>query len=265
MQWLPGKKGERKLTMAVMVVVMLGMLTAVAAFRREQAAQPPVEAEAPGAMLPLSGWRILVDAGHGGYDGGARAHNSGVWEKEINLAVARQVEKALANRGAEVFMTRDGDEDLCTPDRPAHQTMKRQDMENRVARAVDARVDMVLSIHMNQYRDRNQSGPQVFYRQGCDGGRLLAGAMQEALIAYLEPKKHRAALPGDYFILRLEVPSVLIECGFISNAAEEKLLLSPAYQEKLGHAIAEGVESYAVLTSAAQRQESASSSTSAKH
>ena len=93
MQWLPGKKGERKLTMAVMVVVMLGMLTAVAAFRREQAAQPPVEAEAPGAMLPLSGWRILVDAGHGGYDGGARAHNSGVWEKEINLAVARQVER----------------------------------------------------------------------------------------------------------------------------------------------------------------------------
>jgi len=256
MAWLPGKKGERKLTMAVLVVVMLGMLTAVEAFRREVALPPPVEAESPGAMLPLSGWRILVDAGHGGYDGGARARDSGVWEKEINLAVARQVEKALVNRGAEVFMTRDGDEDLCSDDRPAHQTMKRQDMENRVAKAVEAKVDMVLSIHMNEYRDRGQSGPQVFYRQGCDSGRLLAGAMQEALIAHLEPKKHRAALAGDYFILRLDVPSVLIECGFISNAAEEKLLLSPAYQEKLGHAIAEGVESYVEVSS--------SSSTSAK-
>ena len=247
MAWLPGKKGERKLTVAVMVVVVLGMLTAVAAFRRESVQPPPVEAESPGAVLPLGGWRILVDAGHGGYDGGARAHDSGVWEKEINLAVAKQVEKALTTRGAEVFMTRTADQDLCTPDRPAHKTMKRQDMENRVAMAEEARVDIVLSIHMNQYRDRSQSGPQVFYRQGCDSGRLLAGAMQEALVDHLEPKKHRAALAGDYFILRLEVPSVLIECGFISNAAEEKLLLSGAYQERLGEAIAEGMESYAAL------------------
>lgn len=246
MQCLPGQKGERKLTMAVLLIVMLGIFTAAAAFQKY--APAPAEAESPAALPPLSGWRILVDAGHGGYDGGARAHDSGVWEKEINLAVAKQVEKALIRRGAAVFMTRTGDEDLCTSSRPQGKTMKREDMENRVALAVEARVDMVLSIHMNQYRDRSQSGPQVFYRQGCDSGRLLAGAMQEALIARLEPKKHRAALSGDYFILQLDVPSVLIECGFISNAAEEKLLLSKDYQQRLGEAIAEGVESYAALT-----------------
>ncbi|MBE5804097.1 MAG: N-acetylmuramoyl-L-alanine amidase [Clostridiales bacterium] len=252
MRWLPGKKGERKLTMAVLLVVMLGIFTAVAAFERQPRSSPmPLEAEAPGAMLPLNGWRILVDAGHGGYDGGARARDSGVWEKEINLAVARQVEKALVARGAEVFMTRAGDEDLCTDNRPANKTMKREDMENRVAIAVEGKVDMVLSIHMNEYRSRSESGPQVFYRQGSDSGRLLAGAMQEALIIHLQPKKQRAALAGDYFILQLEVPSVLIECGFISNPAEEKLLLSPAYQEKLGQAVAEGVESYAVLAQGA--------------
>lgn len=248
MQCLPGNKGERKLTMAVLLIVMLGIFTAVAAFQKYAPPSPtPVEAESPAAVLPLTGWRIVVDAGHGGYDGGARARDSGLWEKEINLAVAKQVEKALTQRGAAVFMTRTGDEDLCSDSRPSHKTMKREDMENRVALAVEAKADMVLSIHMNEYRDRTQSGPQVFYRQGCDSGRLLAGAMQEALIARLQPKKERAALAGDYFILQLDVPSVLIECGFISNAAEEKLLLSKDYQQRLGEAIAKGVESYAAL------------------
>ena len=247
MQCLPGMKGERKLTMAVILVVILGVCTAAAAFRQSLTHPPaPVEAEAP--SLPLSGWRILVDPGHGGYDGGARARDSGVWEKEINLAVAKQVEKALTARGAAVFMTRTGDEDLCTDSRPAGKTMKREDMENRVALAVEAKADMVLSIHMNEYRSRAESGPQVFYRQGCDSGRLLAGAMQEALIVSLAPKKERVAMAGDYFILQLDVPSVLIECGFISNAAEEKLLLSSDYQEKLGQAVARGVETYAALT-----------------
>lgn len=232
----------RKLTLTVMVVVLLGVCAAVAAFQQET----PVTVEA----LPLSGWRILVDPGHGGYDGGAKARDSGVWEKVINLAVAKQVEKSLIARGAAVFMTRTGDEDLCTDDRPANKTMKREDMENRIALAVEAKADMVLSIHMNEYRQRSQSGPQVFYRQGCDSGRLLAGAMQEALIAALSPKKERSAMAGDYFILQLDVPSVLIECGFISNAAEEKLLLSEDYQVKLGQAIADGVESYAALTTA---------------
>ena len=107
--------------------------------------------------------------------------------------------------------------------------------------------DLVLSIHMNEYRDRRQSGPQVFYRKDNDAGRLLAGCMQEALIDGLSPKQKRTALAGDYFILRLPVPSVLIECGFISNSEEEKLLLSPDYQARLGQAVAQGVISYRTL------------------
>ena len=79
---------------------------------------------------------------------------------------------------------------------------------------------------------------------GSDAGRLLAGTMQEALIAALSPKKERAAMPGDYFILQLDVPSVLVECGFISNGAEEALLLSESYQERLGEAIADGAAEY---------------------
>lgn len=124
---------------------------------------------------------------------------------------------------------------------------KREDMERRVALGEEIGADMVLSIHMNEYRDRSQSGPQVFYRQESDESRLLAGCMQAALISALAPPKERAALAGDYFILRLPVPSVLIECGFISNSAEEKLLLDSAYQARLGEAIAQGVMDYLSL------------------
>lgn len=199
----------------------------------------------------LTGRTILVDPGHGGYDGGARCRDSGVWEKEVNLAVALAVEKSLTQRGATVLMTRRTDTDLCDDTtRPANVTKKRQDMQCRVDMAVQGQADMVLSIHMNEYRVRSESGPQVFYRAGSGAGRLLAGTMQEALITALSPQKERAAMPGDYFILQLDTPSVLVECGFISNPTEEALLLSPAYQEKLGEAIADGAAEYFRLAQA---------------
>lgn len=144
-------------------------------------------------------------------------------------------------------MTRRADEDLVDGGASTAATKKRRDLENRVNLAVDSGADMLLSIHMNEYRSRAESGPQVFYRQGNEGGRLLAGCIQEALIAALQPEKQRAAMAGDYFVLRLEIPSVLIECGFISNAREEKLLRDSAYQERLADAIADGVTEYVRL------------------
>ena len=133
---------------------------------------------------PLKDMVILVDPGHGGYDGGARAQDSGVWEKEINLAVALQVEKALTAR--ELRAARREDIALCD-ETTASGSKKREDMERRVALGEEIGADMVLSIHMNEYRDRSQSGPQVFYRQESDESRLLAGCMQAALISALAP------------------------------------------------------------------------------
>ena len=249
---MKGYRRERVLRTAVVLVLLLGVLAAAEAFRRAGAPEEgrqeiQAEAESTAEPLPLSGWTILVDAGHGGYDGGARARDSGTWEKHINLAVALQVERSLTNRGARVVMTRRSDEDLCEADRLAGLTKKRQDMLNRVALAKDCGADMVLSIHMNEYRSRAESGPQVFYREGAEHGRLLAGCLQESLIGVLQPRRHRDALAGDYFILQLDIPSALVECGFISNAAEEKLLLTEDYQAKLGEAVAQGVMCYASL------------------
>lgn len=200
--------------------------------------QPPDSVIPEPTAVPgnLAGRIILVDPGHGGTDGGARAQDSGIWEKEINLQTAQALRLALENAGAQVIMTRETDSQFSEK--------KRADLTARLELAREGGADMLLSIHMNEYRSRKESGPQVFYRAGQEQSRLLAGALQDALIAMLAPSRKRAAMAGDYFMLSLDIPSVLIECGFLSNAAEEKLLLSTEYQQKIAQAICQGVEEY---------------------
>ena len=194
----------------------------------------------------LAGLTVALDPGHGGYDGGAKAHDSGKWEKEINLQIALVVEKELAARGATVVLTRREDICLCEGDTATKQR-KRADLQARVDMAKAAGADVFLSIHLNEYRSRAESGPQVFYQRGGEDGRLLAGVLQAALIDGLNPPKQRKAMAGDYYVLRSAIPSALVECGFLSNAAEEKLLLTPAYQQKIARSLADGLEEYVTL------------------
>jgi len=190
----------------------------------------------PGA---LAGLTVAVDAGHGGYDGGAIGRVSGVPEKGLNLDVAQRVEELLLDLDADVIMTRTGDYALCDDDPPIRK--KLQDMQRRAELIRLNEADAVLSIHMNEYAGRSESGPQVFYREGCPAGRLLAGAVQGAMIRELKPKRERPALGGDYYILTLGVPSVLVECGFLSNKAEEALLMQETYRQQIAEAIVQGV------------------------
>lgn len=194
----------------------------------------------------LVGVTVFVDAGHGGYDGGSRAKDSGVWEKVFNLSVALKTRDALEKRGAAVLMSREADEDLCDDDLKGI-TKKRQDLKRRLDIAQQGNADLVLSIHMNEYRNRRESGPHVFYRKNHDASRLLAGCMQQALIDALEPVRKRVAQSGDYYMLSLDTPSILIECGFLSNAKEEALLLTDTYQQRVADAIADGVAAYLKL------------------
>lgn len=225
------------LGMAILCGVLLGIL-----FRPGESRAPVKAPEATNVPGALSGRVILVDAGHGGMDGGARARDSGVWEKEINLQVAQAVRRALEEAGARVIMTREAD--------GQYSEKKREDLTARLNLAQAGGADMLLSIHMNEYRARKESGPQVFYRAGQAQSRLLAGALQAALIAGLSPARERVAMAGDYFMLSLDIPSVLVECGFLSNAQEERLLLDPAYQFRIAQAICRGVEEYVGLENA---------------
>lgn len=191
------------------------------------------------------GYVIALDAGHGGYDGGAVGRVSGTAEKGLNLDVTQRLKAILEAQGARVVMTRTDDYALCDEDPPIRK--KLQDMQRRAAIIESGGAQMVLSIHMNEYAGRNQSGPQAFYREGCPAGRLLAGAIQDAMNEKLSPKKTRTALGGDYYILTLGVPSVLVECGFLSNAKEEALLLTEDYRQRVAQAIASGVLAWANL------------------
>lgn len=203
------------------------------------AARPAVPAEAP-ADQALAGRIIALDPGHGGYDGGARAVESGLWEKEITLQMALSIEKALSARGAQVILTRR--EDVCLAEGDtATKARKRQDLQKRRELAEEAGAQVLLSIHMNEYRSRKEQGPQVFYQRGATAGKRLAQALQASVIQTLKPAKERAALAGDYYVLRGRLPSALVECGFISNAQEERRLLDQDYQLQFGEAIAQGL------------------------
>ena len=216
---------------------------AAAVFAAREAAVQQTASPAP--QGPLAGLVIAVDAGHGGYDGGAVGRVSGVPEKGLNLDVAQRLDRLLTGLGAQVVMTRTDDYALCDEHPPIRK--KLQDMQRRAVIITEGGADMVLSIHMNEYAGRGESGPQVFYREDCPAGRLLAGAIQAAMIEQLSPKMERVALSGDYYILTLGVPSALVECGFLSNREEEALLLTEEYRERVAQAICAGVVAWAAL------------------
>ncbi|MEG2702370.1 MAG: N-acetylmuramoyl-L-alanine amidase [Clostridia bacterium] len=205
----------------------------------------PVEAQSKHNSA-LAGFVVAIDPGHGGYDGGARARESGLWEKVLTLRTSLAVEKALLEHGASIVLTRREDICLCAGN-TATLARKRRDLQKRVDIAIAAKADVFLSIHMNEYRNRKECGPQVFYQRGGDAGRLLAGVLQDSLVCVLNPPKKRVAMAGNYYVLRSVLPSALVECGFLSNPAEEKLLLEDAYQQKIGEALAQGLIEYRQL------------------
>ena len=205
------------------------------------------------ALQDLSGLIIALDPGHGGYDGGTRGRDSGVWEKELTLQIAEKLEHELVSRGAKVVLTRREDVALCETG-GATLKRKRADLQARVDIAKEAGATVFLSIHLNDYRSRRECGPQVFYQRGGDDGRLLAGVLQAALIEGLSPRRARVAMAGDYYVLKSAIPSALVECGFLSNAEEERLLRDADYQQRIAESIADGLCEYCALPTVREAQ-----------
>ena len=181
------------------------------------------------------GLTVVVDAGHGGADGGAGG-NAGVPEAGLNLAVAQEVERLFTARGVNVLMTR--------RDENALGETKQQDMANRKVLLADERADIVVSIHMNKFEDSAVRGAMAYYMKGSAEGEALAQSVIDSVCDAIGQKR-RAANPGDYFVIReCAVPAVLVECGFLSNAGDEKRLQDAAHQQALADAICAGVLAY---------------------
>ncbi|MGI6152201.1 MAG: N-acetylmuramoyl-L-alanine amidase [Christensenellaceae bacterium] len=187
--------------------------------------------------IRLEGLTIIVDAGHGGDDIGCIGRFSGRYEKEINLEIAQKLEALLAENGAEVIMTRQ-DDDAIAP-------TKEEDMAERERIILESSADMFISVHQNEFDDEAASGPQVFFVEQGSVGKRLAVAIQEMMNQSLGPETPRMALPVAYQLLKPgSQPSCTVECGFMSNEREERLLQEEEYQQQIAAAITDGVKLY---------------------
>ncbi len=188
------------------------------------------------AAETLPGRTIVLDAGHGGFDPGA-VSKAGVKESDINLSITLMLKAELIERGYCIILTREDDGALGDS--------KQQDMQRRREIIDQSGADYTVSIHLNANPDRSCYGPVVLYHTTSEEGRILAQTLQDTLNDVLDVAKPRTMQTGDYYILKSgEMPAVIVECGFISNAADEALLVSPEYQSRVAKAIACGLDAY---------------------
>lgn len=228
--------GKKKLWTAAIALLVLAAIAAISV--------AAAYAYSPGIRKV-----IVIDAGHGGADGGVTGVNTGVTEAEINLTVARLVETELKALGYETVLTRDdeGEAGVFAENDEAALYNKREEMQRR--RDIISAADplCVISIHCNNFPSPSRRGAQVFYSAGSSGGKALAAIVQSALNKLNTEKTGRtySALGGDYYILNCTAyPSAIVECGFLSNPEDEKLLTDDGYRALLAVTIARAVNEY---------------------
>jgi N-acetylmuramoyl-L-alanine amidase len=185
---------------------------------------------------------IVLDAGHGGSDPGKVGINDAL-EKEINLAIVYKLKTMFENKGYKVVLTRTDDQILADEN---SSNSKVEDLRNRVALITETMPVMTISIHQNSFTDASISGPQVFFFEQSAEGETIAATLQDSLNTILEPENPRVSKSNDdYYILKkTPTPTVIVECGFLSNEAEAERLIDEAYQEKVARAIFQGACSY---------------------
>lgn len=204
---------------------------------------------AAGVQGVLSGEVLLIDAGHGGIDGGAES-GRGVCEKSINLAIAQEVKTLAQQAGWQVVMTRETDEGLYKENGGTIRSKKTQDLKARRDMIQNMRPEAAVSIHLNSFReDPSVKGAQAFYpdsggeEEVLSESRRLAECLQKKVSSAAADDGHRTALgKSDVFLFReVTCPISIIECGFLSNPEEAELLRSSEYQRKIAEAIFEGI------------------------
>lgn len=202
---------------------------------------------ADGVMTkPVLKQTVIIDAGHGGDDGGAIGID-GTVEKDINLDIALKLEKLLKFYGFDVIMTRTEDIMTCDDGLDSLRKRKVSDIHNRFD-VLEKNPDAVfISIHQNKFEDNSQHGTQVFYSGNNDESKLLAESIQNSIVSVLQPDNSRVVKKsgsGIYLLYHAKLPAVLVECGFISNHAEVKKLNDENYRMKIAILIADGLIKY---------------------
>ena len=186
----------------------------------------------------LSSLVIVIDAGHGGYDPGARAGS--VDEADLNLAVAKKLKKILEASKAEVRMIREEDIDLADEDTTSR---KRSDLKKRIEIINQEDVLLFISIHMNTNSHHATHGSEVYYQDNNEYSRQLATLIQNRLKQVTNSKF--PVKSGNYYLLNnSKKPGVIVECGFMTNDTDLNNLLQEKYQEDIAFGIYEGIKEF---------------------
>lgn len=189
--------------------------------------------------------KLIIDPGHGGVDQGASG-NLDTLEAPINLEISLKLMKFLEASGYEVEMTRYDDIGLYDEDSDTIRKKKNADIKNRVNAINNSNADLAVLIHLNAFTEQKYYGAHVFYKEKSDNSKTAAFIIQESLKEILDKENKRVpqAKKNVKIIDNSEIPTVLIECGFLSNEEEEKKLITPEYQEKIAWAIFSGLMNY---------------------
>lgn len=189
---------------------------------------------------------IIIDAGHGGMDGGAVA-SDGTQEQYLNLDIAQKMNEYLTKLGYKTVMTRSDDASIHDADAKTIRQQKVSDIHNRL-KIIESNTDSVfVSIHQNFYTESKYSGTQVFYSANNPYSENLARCIQESVVSSLQPQNTRQIKESGssiYLLHHSTVPSVLVECGFLSNPEETEKLKSEKYRMQMAEAVCKGIINY---------------------
>lgn len=189
---------------------------------------------------------ILIDAGHGGIDGGAVAKD-GALEKDINLSISLLLRDKLNEKGYKVFMTREDDTGLYKEGQKVREK-KREDLANRVKMKKSTDCDIFISIHQNMFSQDKYRGTQVWYASKGEESKNLATIVQNTFKEKVYTENNRVPKPaGNQFRVlhtNFKGASIIVECGFLSNPEEAKLLQTQDYQIKIAEALTESIDKY---------------------
>ena len=192
--------------------------------------------------FPTKNKIIVIDPGHGGIDPGTSS-KSGVAEDKINLQISLKLYKLIEQSGGTPILTRYDDKGLYSEGNAKIKSKKNEDLRKRNEIINSSGAHLFVSIHLNSFPQSKYYGAQTFYQKGSTEGKRLAELIQEELRDNIENKNHRVAKSIDtIFLLKDKViPGALVECGFLSNPEEEKLLQEDKYQDKIAWSIFVGI------------------------
>lgn len=189
---------------------------------------------------------VIVDAGHGGIDGGAVAAD-GTAEKDLNLPIAMYLNSYLSALGVKTKLTRAEDISIHSENAVTVREIKVSDIHNRMKIIEDTDNCIFLSVHQNSYGDSKYSGAQVFYSPNTTASAEIADSIQNTIVTNLQPDNKRLIKKSTkdiYLLYYAAKPAVLVECGFMTNSSELAMLKNEEYQRKMAFSIAVGILNY---------------------